>query len=131
MDRRRAFSEKEQIYRQVLILCDSSVESHYNLGLLLKNAGKLEEAGREFDRAIKIKENPSFYVARGQIKAALSDPDAAKADFDQALKLDPKNSAATQSLSSLYMDRGEDEKALSLLDTKPGSTESPIRAGSD
>ena len=55
------------LYRQGLQLCADDDVAHYELGRALADAGRRDEAEKEFDAALKI--NPGFAEARRQLDA--------------------------------------------------------------
>jgi predicted O-linked N-acetylglucosamine transferase (SPINDLY family) len=65
-------------------------EAHYNLGLALRELGKLEEAQASFQEAIRLK--PDFAVAHNNLAGALLEqgmPEQALASYRQAIRLQP------------------------------------------
>ena len=62
---------------------------HPKLGRAYLNAGMYNEALAEFSRAMALApDNPQAVANRGVALAMLKQTDAARADFDRALKLD-------------------------------------------
>jgi tetratricopeptide (TPR) repeat protein len=55
------------LYRQGLQLCAEDDVAHYELGRTLMDAGRRDEAEKEFEAALKI--NPGFAEARRQLDA--------------------------------------------------------------
>jgi tetratricopeptide (TPR) repeat protein len=55
------------LYRQGLQLCAEDDVAHYELGRALVDAGRRDEAEKEFEAALKI--NPGFAEARRQLDA--------------------------------------------------------------
>lgn len=56
-----------ELYRQGLALCPDDDVAHYELGRALADAGRYEEAEKEFEAALKL--NPGFVDARNQLDA--------------------------------------------------------------
>jgi len=67
------------------------------------------------------KEEAKTLVARARDSLAAGDPGGAAQDFAGALSLDEENAAARAGLARLYIDGGNDEGALQLLQDAPES----------
>lgn len=67
------------------------------------------------------KEEAKNLVARARDSLAAGDPGGAAQDFDGALSLDNENAAARAGLARLYIDGGNDDGALKLLQNAPAS----------
>lgn len=83
------------------------------------SGGDPKAAGAAASEAIKLlaaKDDPKqlskAYILRAQIT---EDKDRKLADFDNAVKADPSNTDAGQALALLYIQKGENEKAVSTL----------------
>lgn len=55
------------LYRQGLEICPDDDVAHYELGKVLRDVGRVEEARREFAAAVKL--NPDFLDAKRQLEA--------------------------------------------------------------
>jgi lipoprotein NlpI len=64
------------------------------------------------DQKQKPKGRAAAYYNRGNAHAAKGDHDAAIADYDEAIKLDPKNASAYNNRGSAKNDKGDSEAAL-------------------
>jgi lipoprotein NlpI len=64
------------------------------------------------DQQQKPRGRAAAYYNRGNAHAAKGDHDAAIADFDEALKLDPKNASAYNNRGNARNDKGESDAAL-------------------
>jgi tetratricopeptide (TPR) repeat protein len=65
---------------------------YFNRGLAFKVLGKLDEAHRDYSKAIEL--DPSFaaaYANRGNVRIIRNDVNGAMADFRRALALDPND----------------------------------------
>lgn len=69
------------------------------------------------------KEEAKALVARARDSLAAGDPGGAAQDFAGALALDHENAAARAGLARLYIDGGNDEGALQLLQETPESVQ--------
>lgn len=103
-------------YKQVLQRDDLNVEAHNNLGLLYRDKGLLDDAVREFQRAIAIE--PRYARARnnlGVVYLTQRKLDAASSEFHAALALDPRNVESLVNLSTVEKDSGRKEEARTAL----------------
>ena len=69
-DKAQAAGDRERsiaLYRDGLAICPDDDVAHYELGRALADAGRREEAEKEFAAALKI--NPDFADARRQLEA--------------------------------------------------------------
>jgi len=74
--------------RDVLKLHPEMAAAHLGLGLALSAEGKIEEAGRALDEAVRRDpSNPLALHAQGLVALRLNQPDRALAAFDKALAL--------------------------------------------
>jgi tetratricopeptide (TPR) repeat protein len=74
----------------------------FNRGLAFKVLGQLEEAHRDYSRAIEI--DPSFaaaYANRGNVRVLRNDVRGAMADFRKALALDPTDSLTRANVDAI------------------------------
>ena len=69
-DKAQASSDRNQtisLYRDGLAICPDDDVAHYELGRALADAGRRDEAEKEFAAALKI--NPNFADARRELEA--------------------------------------------------------------
>jgi tetratricopeptide (TPR) repeat protein len=82
--------------------------------------GDLKAAGAAATEAIKLlaaKDDPKQLAQAYLLRAQVTEDKAQQqADLDAALKADPSNTDAGQSLAQLYIERGEKEKAVEALE---------------
>jgi tetratricopeptide (TPR) repeat protein len=82
------------------------------LGRLLGAAKAFGDCVHALDRAIKIKAtDPEWFVRRGTCKHELEDEPGAQADYEAAIKIDPKFAAAHYYLGRSYMTQKNKLKA--------------------
>lgn len=98
---------------------------HYNLAIVLKARGKLQDAAASYQRAIALK--PDYADAHnnlGNIWKELNEPDKARASFARALALRPGNADTHYNLGLLSRDAGDIDQAArhlqSCLESDPG-----------
>lgn len=78
-------------HRQALVLCPEDAELHFRCGVLLKQAGRFDQAFEAFQRAVQI--NPAFAKAQLRLGLCLSElgqDDAAWEALEAALGADRK-----------------------------------------
>jgi len=74
---------------------------HFNRGLAFKMLGLLDEASRDYSKAIEL--SPTFgaaYTNRGNVRLLRSDVRGALVDFQTALALDPNDQVAKENLEA-------------------------------
>lgn len=92
-------------------------DSLVKIGRMLGRAEAYADCVRAFDAAIKIKSEPEWMVRRGLCKSQLKDEPAARADFEAAIKADPKFAAGHYYLGmSLSLDKKTRASALAALE---------------
>jgi len=87
-------------------------EFHYNLAIVMRAQGKLQEAAASYKRAILLK--PDYADAHnnlGNVWKVLGKRDEARACFEQALHLKPGNADTHYNLGVLCSDAGERDEA--------------------
>ncbi|XP_022192065.2 FK506-binding protein 59-like isoform X2 [Nilaparvata lugens] len=74
---------------------------HLNTSLCYLKVGEHLKAKDECDKAIKLKleANEKAYFRRGQAYLGLGEPEKARLDFEETLKIDPNNKAAAAQIS--------------------------------
>lgn len=86
---------------------------YFNLGTVLKNQGKLQDAIATYNEALAL--DPDYAQVHSNIGEVLRDQgryDESVAAFNRALELDPSLPYANYSLAVYYYDSGQLEKAL-------------------
>ena len=75
---------------------------HFNRGLAFKVLARLEEAERDYSRAIAIDAKyAAAYTNRGNVRLLLNDTKGALADYRKAIRLDPKDTVARENLKAI------------------------------
>lgn len=101
-------TEKEQQEAQI----------HYDLGVQAQNAGDVQGAYKEFERAIQLDPNfPEPYFASALLMhLSFKRPEEAVARYKRALTLRPDYSEAKVNLAAVYLDEGRYDEAISLYE---------------
>lgn len=75
---------------------------HFNRGLAYKVLGRLQEAERDYSRAIAIDARyAAAYTNRANVRLLLNDTKGALADYRKAIRLDPKDTVARENLKAI------------------------------
>jgi tetratricopeptide (TPR) repeat protein len=92
------------------------VKALVDQGLVYCEQGKFDQAIDNFTQALKAKPNdPQLYTYRGRAKWAKGANTQALADYDQALKIDPKFGWAYNNRALVYYNMEDFQKALEEL----------------
>lgn len=95
-----------------------SVFAHYNRGLALAQAGRLDEAEAEYRRAREL--NPHYAEVPynlAHIRLQQGKTDEALADYEAALRLDPRHIESNYNVGVLLIQRGKPRDAVRYLTT--------------
>ncbi|HZY84961.1 MAG TPA: tetratricopeptide repeat protein, partial [Gemmataceae bacterium] len=100
-------------YERAVALAPNNALAHNNLGIVLRSKGKLEEAIRHFEEALRI--DPKLANARYKLSVALEQRnlDEAVRHYEEALRLDPKNAAAHVNLGDALSKQRKRDQAIS------------------
>ena len=100
-------------FQKAVDLMPDDAEAHYNLGVVLKSAGRLDEAAASYRRAIEIK--PDYAEAHSNLGNTLKDlgqHNEAIASYRRALKIRPDSSDAHNNLGTALKDLGQLDDAI-------------------
>lgn len=108
-----------------------------NRGLCCQNLGQVEDAARDFSAAVEIEPaNPTAYVNRGGALYLLRQTNAALADFQRYLDLDPKNTLGMHRTARSHIllcraspNSGEETPLLGSNPLEPALEPPPQRRG--
>ncbi|MBN1870748.1 MAG: tetratricopeptide repeat protein [Candidatus Omnitrophica bacterium] len=111
----RYWKDPETFYKRTLKYAAHFPRLHYNLGNLYYYSGRIDEAVRSYEEALKI--DPGYLAAYNNLGTAyyaLGKKNEAMAAYEQALSMDPDDVEATNNLGVVYKDLGKTEEALRL-----------------
>jgi tetratricopeptide (TPR) repeat protein len=107
------YTDTETLWRKTLARNPDCWMAHNNLGLLLKNQGRIEEAMEHYHKAIQF--NPNHFEALNNLGNAL----AAKGRFDeaienyyQAIRINPNYDKAQYNLGNALAAKGRFDEAI-------------------
>jgi tetratricopeptide (TPR) repeat protein len=110
------YQEAEVYLRQALTALDDPV-THYNMGLLMSVTGRLDEAAKEYARALML--DPMHVDARGNLAIVLARQgrlDGAVRELTTVVERDPENASARTNLGLILLQQGRAEQARPQLE---------------
>jgi hypothetical protein len=112
--------ETEQALQKAIRIHPQNAEAHYILGVLLKELGRLEEAGRAFQNAIQLNlQNAEAQYNLGVLMKESGRFEEAERAFQEAIRLNPQDAGLLQEPWSL-------EKLSSLSEKDDATLRTPI-----
>lgn len=105
------YDEAESYLRRAQTGLDDPV-THYNLGLLLALTGRIDQAVREYEKALE--RDPMHSDARSNLAAALARQgrlDRASRELERLVGDDPENAVARANLGLVLLQRGQAARA--------------------
>ncbi|MBF0556022.1 MAG: tetratricopeptide repeat protein [Nitrospirae bacterium] len=112
MMRNEVWADRVKLWEDTARKSPNKARPHYNLGYDYIRQGRVDDAAREFQTAIKLK--PDFadaYSNLGDIYAAQGRMDEALEAFKKAVQSDPNFAVAYNNLGTIYDERGQLEEA--------------------
>lgn len=94
-------------YKRALAANPNHVKSHNNLALALVELGQLDEAAGHFKTSLEFEPKAEIYSDLGFIMAQLGKSEAARADYQKALELDPNCASAHFNLAVTFVQAGK------------------------
>jgi Flp pilus assembly protein TadD len=107
------YTYAETLYRTIVTRNDNCWLAHNNLGLLLMNRGRTDEAMAHYRQALEI--NPTYGDAHynlGLLLEKTGRTDEAMVYYQKALELDPNYAQAHNNLGLLLMKMGRTDEAM-------------------
>ena len=110
---REALPKAEAAARKALVFDPNLAEAHAALAHALMHQWKLDDAGKEFQRAMELNpNNTAFYFIYAEYFSALGQEDRALAELDKAIKLDPLSPEINSFYGWVYYLKRDYDKAL-------------------
>ncbi len=104
-------------------------QAHFNLGMTYRNKGLFTEAKREFEDALKLKENDvDLCAALGEVNIFLNKLDDAQNYFVRCLELDPISTRALNGLGVVYLKRHDYNQAKGYFEKTLGVDKTYVQA---
>ena len=100
-------------FQKVAELMPADPEAHYNLGVVLKSAGRLDEAVASYRKAVKLK--PDYAEAHNNLGIVLKDQgqfDAALASYRRAAEIKPDFAEVQGNLGYVFKQLGQLDAAV-------------------
>ncbi len=112
-----AYADAETLWRDTLAKNPGATMAHVNLGVLLQQAGRLDEAAAAFERALVLEPDAADgHLNLANVRHAQGRTAEAEAGFRAALRLDPGNAAAHLNLANTLAARGALADAVPLYE---------------
>lgn len=108
-----------ELYQQVLGRAPAFADAWYNLGRLLRRAGRASEALSAYEQALaaRVRQPEEVHLNRAVVYAdELQQPEAAERELRRALALNHRYLPALMNLGNLQEDRGQREAARSTYE---------------
>ncbi|WP_437515054.1 tetratricopeptide repeat protein [Sorangium sp. So ce1099] len=101
--------------KKALAATGDDVATLATIGRMLGPAKAYADCVAAFDRAIKLKPEAEFHVRRGTCRHELGDEPGARADYQAAIKVDPRFAAAHYYLGLSFLAERKPQSALAAL----------------
>jgi tetratricopeptide (TPR) repeat protein len=103
----------EATYRHVLVDDPTYAHAYLNLGFMLCEAGRCEEAAALYEDGLRFcPDDPLMHFNRAAALEGLGDADGALASYEEALRLQPDLPDAHRNAALLYADVGKQQMAI-------------------
>ena len=98
----RRMKEASDVMREAVRRDPGEAQNHFNLGAMLAEQGRWQEALSAFEQArAQGLRNPRVQIALAKMRFRLGDRDGSRRDLQQALALDPADGEARALLAQL------------------------------
>jgi len=109
----QVWRDSERLWTHALAVSPQSSTVHYNLALILRQRGKLEEAIEHYRRSLQINARaPDALNNLGELLAQRGELEEAIQHYRQALQINPAYTKAHNNLGAVLAQRGELEEAI-------------------
>ena len=113
--KKREFKTAIEYFNKALKIHPNSASTYHNRGNTFREIGEFDQAIVDIKKALKIKEESSFYNTLGCIYFETNNIEDAKINFNTSIKLNNKNSEAITNLAKIFFYNQDLDKAESLL----------------
>ncbi|MCP4004646.1 MAG: tetratricopeptide repeat protein [bacterium] len=125
LDRQGRSDEAITNYRKAIALDSETRSAHFNLAVSLLNRGELAQSAVHYEAALRLKPTAEAYNGLGFVLSKQGKVDDAIAQFREAVRVNPKYTAAYNNLAGNLIKQGKLEEAASnyqlSLDEKPSA----------
>ena len=108
--------EEERLYSEAITACATLAEARYNRALLYRRQEKRELALRDLTKALEVRDDDRFRIARGRVHGELQQFEEARADFNAVLNRSPTDGGALIGLATVVEAQGDRAQAIHLLE---------------
>lgn len=109
----RVWRDSVTLFEHALSVTERNALAHINLGVAYLNRGRLDEAARELEEAIRIHPGSAeAHSALAAVRTRQEKPEEALELFRAALRLDPSSSQTHREMGSLLLKLGDSTQAL-------------------
>lgn len=105
----------EGTLRSVISICPELAEAHFNLGSVLLDRKRTDEAITALKKSIELKRDPLFLTALGNAHFMANHLGDAVASYQEALKLDSKSVKAMLGVSAVQIKQEKFQEAEDIL----------------
>ena len=109
----QVWHDSETLWRHTIDIGQESSIGHFDLGVVLSDQGRMEDAIHHYRRALEI--TPAYVEAHNNLGNALAtrgELEEAMRHYQRALKIDPNFAMAHTNLGNVFAMRGELEEAI-------------------
>lgn len=116
IERNNAWKTPHTLWSDAIKKSPGKARPYYNLAKYYQDSGKLEEAMKEYQKAMAIVPNSTFpFIGIGSVYMKMGNLDLAEENLKKALMIQPRESEATAQLAQVYFKMGKFELAEKLL----------------
>jgi len=108
----KSFNKAQNFYKKALSINPLNIDAHNNLGIVLKELGKINEAIKSFKEVIKINSKHIYgHYNLGLAYKEILDHKNAILSFSQVIKINPNHYSALNNLGIVFREISEFKKA--------------------
>jgi Tfp pilus assembly protein PilF len=110
------WKDSVRLFEHALAVTRENAVAHLNLGVALLERGRLDDAGRHLEEALRIHPGAAEALgALGEVRYRQGRPDEARERFAAAVRLDPGLSRVRNAYGRFLIEQGEAEEAIAQL----------------